>query len=98
LGWGMRHFWGWFLVVESPVAGRFLPVGAESKPVSAPRVFATIHSERRRRSPPTNATLDFGLVALVGSRVHTLAGKEVLLLANRHHDVRAGVGELIALG
>jgi hypothetical protein len=85
-------------VVESPVDASFLPVGAESKPFSAPRVFATIHSERRRRSPPTNATLDFGLVALVGSRVHTLAGKVGLLLARQRHDFGAGVGELIALG
>jgi hypothetical protein len=85
-------------VVASPVAGKLLPAGAERKPLSAPRVFATIRIERRRRSPPTNATLDFGLVALVGSRVHTLAGKEGLLLARQRHDFGAGVGELIALG
>ena len=85
-------------VVGSPVNGKLLPTCPERKPFSAPRVFATIRIERRRRSPPTNATLNFGLVALVGSRVNTLAGKEGLLLAPQRHDFGAGVGELIALG
>jgi hypothetical protein len=62
---------------------RLATTGSEELPRRTP-VLATSPIGGRRRGPFTNATLEFGLVDLVGPRVHALPSQELNLLV-RHH-------------